>query len=157
MEKDPITKAQIKAIWAVARSIGFSREDLYELVPRGSIRGLTKQEASDLIDRLGRKNPSPSESRRRLWPHHYPIPKNVIPLATPQQRAYIRYLFNVVLGWEGQPHRTNAFTSKILGISDPERINRLKDATKLIIALERFIVWLKEQSKSSPVAESGRV
>ena len=56
---DPITKAQIAKIWATARELGLDDETLHFIVPRGSIKNLTREEASDLIEYLNGNEPPP--------------------------------------------------------------------------------------------------
>lgn len=134
---DRITRAQIAKIWACAHAIGLDEELLYLLVPRGSISGMTRREASELIDclsaldggRVGplrRGSPPARRARRR------PVDPNV---TTQDQRDFIYFLFGRI-GWLQEPRRVRGFLEKYAKVDTVEEIRDRKRASAIIEALK---------------------
>jgi hypothetical protein len=125
-----ITRAQIAKIFACARDLGLDREVLYLLVPRGSIRALSHQEASELIEHLvelgaRRLGAAPSKKMRESDPN----------AATQEQRNFIYFLFGRA-GWIGSPARVRGFLRKFAGVDSVEAIRDRKRASAIIEALK---------------------
>ena len=130
---DRITKAQIAKIWASAHELGFDRETLYLLVPRGSITNLTRREAADLIERLS------GGARRTHPPNHTARPSEPEgTLATGRQRSLIAGLFDQ-LGWTAQPHRIRGFLHKFAHVETLGQVRSRKRAIALIEALKSMV------------------
>ena len=145
-EKNKITTAQIKKIWATARETGMQEEDLrffiYDflgkppsLIPCGQpghihqIKGLTKKEAIKLIDKLELKAgriPKKGRYRRRIAP-------NMTELITPYQVQKISEI-EIHLGWNINPVRLENLNKKVLG--DVAYPRTTKEAGKVIEALK---------------------
>lgn len=140
METEPITKAQIKAIWTLARNAGLDRDTLYAMIPGGSMRALTRGQAGAIIERLS-PDAKPKRRRRRTGP----ASPNVRRLATPKQRAFLRHLFEDVLGWKAEPGRIAGFVQKTLGVSRLQDVAERGQATKLITAAKAYLKWLRER------------
>ncbi len=150
---EPITKAQIAKIWATARELGLDDETLHFIVPRGSIKNLTRDEASDLIEYLNGNEPPP---RRRAGPpegeqptEHRPDGEPAVqremdfaaepaPRATEDQKIFIRLLFHR-LGWDRRPERMRGFLRKMARVENVEDIPSRKQAIALIEALKSML------------------
>lgn len=132
-----ITKAQISKIWVLAREIGLDKETLYLLVPRGSISTLTRQEASDLIERLAGTSQEPGRRHERTFTRRPRQRRRKIPAtaASPEQWNFIYSLFGK-LGWLGTPARMRGFLKKFAGVSTVEEITDRKRASAIIEALK---------------------
>jgi hypothetical protein len=144
------TRAQIAKIWASARELGLDRETLYLLVPRGSISTLTREEASDLIerltnldDRLHTPSPRPASTGRRSRPARSAA--NLRP--THDQRNFLYFLFGRV-GWLQRPERMRGFLRKFAGVSSVESIGTRKRAAALIEALKAIDKRRRDHCKS---------
>lgn len=83
------TQSQIKAIWALSRKRGLSREQLYELARTSSLSSLSFDAAGDVIQRLGGVDRKPARTRSRRSGRR---DANVIASASKAQRGYIRDL-----------------------------------------------------------------
>ena len=145
MEPARITKAQIKAIWTLARAVGLDRDTLYEMIPSGSMRALTRRQAAQIIDRLGPGRWKSRQPSRNCGTRRGPASPNVVRLLTPKQRAYIRHLFDTELGWKDQPGRVAGFLQKVLGISRLEDVAKCAQGTKLITAILAYLKWVSER------------
>jgi hypothetical protein len=151
MEKE-ITKSQIAKIWACAHDIGLDNQLLYLLVPRGSIRGMTQAEASELIEHLielGARRVGPRTETERTGAPGADIERAGAArstTATPEQRQFIHFLLGR-LGWLQQPERTRGFLLKYAGTPTVEGIGEKARASAIIEALKAM--W-KRQRKADP-------
>lgn len=140
----PITKAQIARIWASAHALGLDREMLYLLVPRGSIRAMTRREAAMLIthmDDLAAKRVGPLRAENLL--PEVSRSRNPDPhAATPDQCHFIYFLFGR-LGWLENPARVRGFLRKYAGVPTVEEIADRKRASAIIEALKAIHGRLK--------------
>ncbi len=127
MRQAPITRAQIAKIWATARELGLDRDLLYQLVPHGSIRRLTRGEGSRLIEYLSAlaEGRPLSEIRSRRGPDR----------ATDAQHALIHGLLEEI-GWTTNPARIEGFLRKHAGANAVEGITSRRRATAVIEALK---------------------
>lgn len=127
-----VTRLQIAKIWASARELGMDSALLHQLVPRGSIRSLSRAEASELIERLvqlgataerirGRRS-TRARGRGGLPPTHH-------------QRHFIHYLLGK-LGWLQDPAHTRNFLLKYFHVESVEAIATRKKAGAVIEALK---------------------
>lgn len=96
----PITDAQRRKLFALARERGLDLDDLRAMTPAGSISLLRIDQAAELIDRIeGRPNPAPPPRTAHRRPR---LPAGVIRLATAEQRAEIDRLAEAIsahYGW----------------------------------------------------------
>jgi hypothetical protein len=94
-EVERITPGQRTALFAIAKTRGFSIDDLRDATPLGSISALSRCEASALLDRLNvgtaYAHPRPSVRGPRR-------PKGVYAIRTPAQLRKIESL-RIELGW----------------------------------------------------------
>jgi len=134
----PASRAQIAKIWAAAREIGMDRETLYLLVPRGSISGLTREEASELIEYLcGR--PAEGEGDSLPWPgDRAEFTRDAV---TPRQRRLIAALFHR-LGWDAEPQRMRGFLRKY---AHAETLDDLRDRKRAIAIIEALKAILRRR------------
>src|ERR1043166_5041149 len=93
-----ITPAQTRAIFAAARRIGMELDDVRAMTPGGSIKLLSRLQASDLLDRL---NASTEYQHPRKSPRAPRRPKSVYRIATPPQLAKIESL-RIELDWTSE-------------------------------------------------------
>lgn len=145
-----ITRPQIAKIWAAAHDLGLDAETLHLLVPQGSIRNLTRAQASDLIEHLCGPGSSPPMQRpaRRRRPRHRsavarrsavsPRSAAVALPATNEQRYFIGALFQR-LGWHRQPKRMRGFLRKFAHVSTIEELRDRKRAIAIIEALKAMV------------------
>jgi len=139
----PVTRAQMAKIWAAAREIGMDRETLYLLVPRGSIRNLSREEASELIEQLcGGPGSSAEDTRTRYHDRPRTPPGRYV---TAGQRRLIAALFHR-LGWDADPRRMRGFLRKYAHV---ERIDDLRDRKRAIAIIEalKAIAGRREHSR----------
>lgn len=129
-----LTKAQLKKIYAVAKTygievIGSAKDDqlhdiVEEVTRQRSISKLTKEQAISVIDRItGVK--ATGENR-----------------ATKRQVSYIKDLVKQ-LGWENNPKRLEGFIRKYTKIDKLEWLT-VKDASNIIEGLKRQVKELEE-------------
>jgi hypothetical protein len=101
--EEPVTKEQIRKIWACAAEMGFDEDDVHEFVRLvsgvKSLKDLTKGEAATVID----------EMERRLGR----LPSRI----TSRQLWEIRRLERR-LGWQEEPERLRGFLKKYAGVED---------------------------------------
>lgn len=95
--RQPVTAAQIPAIWAAARAAGLDREQVYDLVEQvsggRSITALSKDEARRVLDRLNPAGPRPRSRAQTRAPAQGPAAGGPLPhIPSPEQRAYARKL-----------------------------------------------------------------
>jgi hypothetical protein len=142
MEKR-ITRAQIAKIWASAHEIGLDNELLHLLVPRGSIRAMTQDEGSELIQQLIELGAR--QIGQRMEPERAETVRSTTD-ATPEQRQFIHFLLGR-LGWMRQPERTRGFLLKYAGVATVEDIRDKARASAIIEALKAIS---KRQRKADP-------
>ena len=135
--REAITRAQMAKIWACAHELGMEKEALYLLVPRGSISGLSRHEAAELIEhlegqRLTRMQPLPVEPLAAKAEEPRPADPNA---ATPEQRHFIYFLLGK-LDWLQQPARVRGFLHKFAKVDSVEAIPDRKRASAIIEALK---------------------
>jgi len=155
MDAAKATRLQIARIWATAHELGLSREELYRLVPGGSISHLNRLQASDVINHL--------EAIRRDEPKGKAAPMPAAPTnaATPDQLHFIQYLFGR-LGWLGDPGHMANFLNKYFHVSrlsdlpDRRRASAVIESLKAILARRRRGARLgASQSPSAPPKPGG--
>jgi len=132
MHPGRITRPQIAKIWASARELEMDRDLLYALVPRGSIRGLTRQEASQLIEHLINLGAGPCKVSERTEARRA---ENARTRATQHQRNFIYFLLGK-LGWLENPERARGFLRKYFHVESVEEIADRKKASGVIEALK---------------------
>ncbi len=122
-----ITEKQVKKIWTMASLLNLSEEKLRRRVKRvsgqRSIRGLTKQQAIEVIDRL--------VAEQKIKTDH----PNVIYLVTRKQLELIDYLA-CRAGWDCE-HLQN-FINRQFKITNPGKLRR-KEAGVVINVLKHAI------------------
>ena len=128
MGKANITKGQIKAIWAIAKRIGLSEDELYDIVEsftgERSLHSLSRSQANDLIDWLKLAQKGQLDKWRGGG------------LATERQKWLIKQLARRVFsGGAGWRRRLRAFLEKRFRVSDVEWLER-EEASKVINALK---------------------
>lgn len=118
-----LTNAQISKIYAMARQIGVNGDELHDIVfgltSCESIKGLSKQQAVRVIDRLN-----------VLAGFEKGVPNR----ATPEQQFFIQRLAKE-MGWSGDPARLRGFLEAKAGVSDV-RFLTLDSARRIIEALK---------------------
>lgn len=145
-----VTNAQIAKIWACAHDIGLDSALLHLLVPRGSIRAMTRAEASELIEHLIELGARQVGPRLDSPAPHLEGAENATPpdpaAATPEQLHFIHFLLGR-LGWVRQPERTRGFLMKYAGAAAVEEIRDKARASAIIEALKAIH---KRQRKADP-------
>ena len=127
---DRATRAQIAKIWTMAHALGLDSESLHLLVPGGSIRLLSRVEASELIERLSGADAARTQDQSQTPPP--PADSNA---ATREQLNFIHFLFGRV-GWIMQPVRMRGFLRKFAGVDYIEEIKDRRRASAIIEALK---------------------
>jgi hypothetical protein len=134
-----VTNAQIAKIWACAHDIGLDTTLLHLLVPRGSIRAMTRAEGSELIEHLIELGARQVGPRLDAPATHQTGVENTAPpdpaAATPEQLHFIHFLLGR-LGWVRQPERTRGFLMKYAGAATVEEITDKARASAIIEALK---------------------
>jgi hypothetical protein len=137
-----ITKPQIRKLHASARELGIDYGLLHDLVReetwKESIRDLSREEASRIIERLVSYGASPGKmTERRDEPRRRraSLPSGVTKLATANQRRYIAHLERE-LGWEENPERLRGFTWRII---KQERVRTVEEGQRLILAMKAMV------------------
>ncbi|MCW5830174.1 MAG: hypothetical protein KIT79_12765 [Deltaproteobacteria bacterium] len=105
---EPVTPAQIPAIWAAGRAAGLDREGIYDVVEQvsgfRSVTRLTKEEARQIIDRLNPRRPRRRSHARTRAPAQGTSGGGPIPaIPSPGQRAYARKLIEELERTRGIP------------------------------------------------------
>ncbi len=149
-----VTAAQLRKLWASARSLGWGDQEVHQLVReltgKASLRALTMEEAARVIDRLVGAGAPAGELRvpSRSGPHQS-VPGNVIELMTAKQLDMInRLLWH--LGWRESDPYFRACVTRAIG---HEWIRTKPDASKVINMLRGKV---KALGLESDVAESRR-
>ncbi len=132
LAEKPISAAQIKCLYALARKADLDDEQLHTFVKRvtgsDSIKALTLREGKNTIDYLqyamGIKEPPPSDR------------------ATKAQQAMIHAMIQQ-LGWDDDPKRLRGFLEKRMGVSDIKFLTAKK--TQACIEALKAILKRKEQ------------
>jgi hypothetical protein len=96
----PLTSAQIRALWAIARARGLSRDELHAAAGVASLKELSVSAAARLIDSLQ------TASHKREWQPGPPdrTARGALRLASERQRNQIQALFDE-LGWPADKAR----------------------------------------------------
>ena len=128
-----ITKPQIAKIWALARELGLDRDELYQLVPGGSISHMHRTEASMLIDQLERLRSLDAPPAEPPKPAPRPNAR-----MTPRQMHFIHFLLGR-LGWLTEPRHVENFLRKYFRVESVEEIRNRRDAGKVIEALKAIL------------------
>ena len=127
------TTAQRQAIAIAGKARGLAVDDIRALTPAGSIRALTFEQASALLDRLNGGRPRPAapaqapRSRRRR--------PGVLAIITDRQREVLAS-YQGRLGWSNE--RLDAFMQRTFGLTMATLASR-RDASRAITILRRVI------------------
>lgn len=149
------TAAQRRAIVLAGKTRGLDVDALRALTPNGSIRALSFEDASMLLDRLnqptlvdedprpaGRRKPSAGRGNgRRSAP-------GVYKMLTPRQREVIASYCRR-LGWG--PDRLDELTLKLFGLP-MRRVGSRRDASVLITVLRRIVDHVEAKRQGEGVA-----
>jgi hypothetical protein len=125
MTAEPITRRQMARIWASAHALKLTREELYALIPGGSISHLTRGQATEVIQKLSAHGSQPS-AEFPPWQ------------MTEAQRQLILHMVER-LGWTDNPHRIQGFLRKYAHVDDLEHLTDRKKAIAVIEALKAIL------------------
>ena len=148
-----ITPEEMRKIWASVRSLSWSREQLYRLVEelsgKTSLRTLTREEASRVIDRLVASGAEPTIAPRPKRARAVPLAENVVEMLTDRQVGMIKRLSHH-LGWSVEHPDFRAWLRERIG-SDLVRTKR--EGIRVINLLRARI---RDAGIEGTVAESHR-
>ncbi|MDO6395463.1 DUF1018 domain-containing protein [Leptospira santarosai] len=135
-----ITSAQMRAIWATARSKGIDSELLhsivFEITNRESIRDLSAQEAGKVIERM-------SGERKRRGRHE---PSGYVAQMSREQQKQISNMIATIERL-GKTYTLEALAGKVAH-KTPDQLTRI-DAGKVATACKEIITRLKKQNAST--------
>jgi hypothetical protein len=148
-----VTPAQIRKLWISAKSLGMTDLELHQVVAdltgKDSIRALTCEEASRVINKLVAGGAEPSRAPQPSRERRPPLPENVIELATEKQIGMIsRLLWH--LGWQVDDQYFRACVRQSIG---RENIRTKREAANVINMLK---AKLRELGLEDQVASSHR-
>ena len=148
-----ITGSQIKKLWVSAKSLGLGDVEVHQLVAeltgKTSIRTLTSEEGSRVIDRLVAAGADPSRFSPPTRGHRPALPPNIIVLATEKQIGMIsRLLWH--LGWGADDAEFRACVRQSIG---RDSVRTKKEASHVINMLRD---QMKRRGLEDQVAPSHR-
>lgn len=131
--KGTSTPAQRRAIVLAGRRHGLDVDDLRGLTTRGSLRALSFEEASDLLDRLNNGRARRTEPARR--PRSRRADPGVVRIITERQRAVIAS-YRDRLEWSDE--HLDGFLKRTFGLT-MRTLARRHDASRVITVLRRVV------------------
>lgn len=148
-----ITADQNRKVWHSVKTLGWSREQLHQVVQtltgKTSLRALTREEAARLIDELVKAGAEPTHAPRPKRERPVPLGENVVQLATQGQIDMIcRLLWHC--GWKpGHPD----FLEWLRRCTGKETVKTKQEAQRAINLLR---TRMRDLGIEDQVAESHR-
>lgn len=102
LDSEPMTDGQRRALFAAARAQGMSRDDLRDMTPTGSVKALSRAQATALLERLngGRRDRQTRQTKRPSR-----LPPGVFRFVTDAQVRKVDAL-RIDLGWSVEDLRS---------------------------------------------------
>lgn len=142
------TPDQRRAIVLAGQRLGMDVDELRSLTPAGSLRALSFEQASALLDRLNEgRRPEPVAAERKPRPRR-PSP-GVIRIISDRQREVIAS-YRDRLGWTDE--HFGKFLQKTFGLTIATLVRR-NDASRVITVLRRIVDHKVSKGQAEAAAE----